>query len=255
MQITPYNTKWGKNMVIDISKIVSEKLEQMENDGVIRQAIEENLEKTIIGAVSSALSSYHFRNQIEKQIDDAIGGIAGNCGLSAYNSFIAENAAAIVQNMYNNDISKKVQRALEDTLVHDYSGIKLSEIFDKYREWVKENTDTDDQYKYEQFTCSLEQHESGSFQHLTCKFADHPLSETVYEKERGEIEIRFCRYKNEEKVRISTLWLNDHDLKNSIRIGTLSSFEAFISNLYYNETEVEMDVENVDEDNYYGIDC
>lgn len=242
-------------MVIDISKIVSDKLEQMENDGVIRKAIEESLEKTIIGAVSSALSSYHFRSQIENQIDDAIGGIASNCGLSAYNGFIAEKAAEIVQNMYNNNISKKVQRALEDTLVRDYSGIKLSEIFDKYREWVKENTDSDDQYKYEQFTCSLEQHESGSFQHLTCKFADHPISETVYQKERGEIEVRFCRYKNEKKVRISSLWLNNHDLKGSMRIGTLNSFESFIVNLYYNETEVEMDVENVDEDNYYDIEC
>lgn len=241
-------------MVLDISRILQDKLDQMEQDGVIQKAIEDGLEKAILGAVSSALSSYHFRSQIEKQIDDAVGGIAGNCGLSAYNGFIVQKAAEIVQNMYDNDIAEKVKRALDETLVHDYSGIKLSEIFNKYREWVKENTDTDDQYEYERFTCSLEQSDDGVWQHLTCKFADHPLSETVYRKERGEIEIRFCRYKNEEKVRISTLWLNDHDLKGSMRIGTLTSFESFLVNLYYNETEVEMDVENVDEDNYYDID-
>lgn len=242
-------------MVIDISKIVSDKLEQMENDRVIRKSIEESLEKNIIDAVSSALSSYYFRRQIEGQIDEVIGGIAGNCGLSAYNGFIAQKAAEIVQNMYDKDISEKVQRALEETLIRDYSGIKLSEIFDKYREWVKENTDTDDQYEYEQFTCRLEQEDDGVWQKYTCKFADHPLSENIYRKERSEIEIRFYRYKDEENTRISSLWLNNHDLKGSMRIGTLTSFEAFLVNLYYNETKVEMDVENVDEDNYYDIEC
>ena len=204
--------------------------------------------------MSSALSSYHFRSQIEKQIDDTVGGIAGNCGLSAYNGFIAQKAAEIVQNMYNNDISEKVKRALGETLVQDYSGIKLSEIFDKYREWVKEHTEESGQYEYEQFTCRLEQKDDGLWQNLTCKFADHPIEDSSYRKERGEIEIRFYRYKEAEKVRISGLWLNDHDMRQSIRIGTLTSFESFLVNLYYNKTEVEMDVENVDEDNYYDID-
>ena len=242
-------------MEINITKIVEDKLAQMAQDGVIQKAIEDGIEKSMLSAVTSAVTGYQFKREIEKQVEDAVGGIAGKCGLSSYNGFIAQKAAEIVQNMYNNDIAEKVKRALDEPLVQDYSGIKLSEIFDKYREWVKNNTDTDAQYEYERFTCSLEQSDDGEWQHLTCKFADHPLSETVYRKERGEIEIRFFRYKNEKKVRISTLWLNDHDLKGSMRIGTLTSFESFLVNLYYNETEVEMDVENADEDNYYDIDC
>ncbi len=242
-------------MEINITKIVEDKLAQMEQDGVIQKAIEDGIEKSILSAVTSAVTGYQFKREIEKQVEDAVGGIAGKCGLSSYNGFIAQKAAEIVQNMYNNDISEKVKRALDDTLVQDYSGIKLSEIFDKYREWVKEHTEEADQYEYEQFTCILEHDDDGPWQHLTCKFADHPLENSYCRKERGEIEIRFCRYNGAEKVRISSLWLNDHDMRQSIRIGTLTSFEAFLVNLCYNETEVEIDLEDVDEDNYYDIDC
>lgn len=242
-------------MQINITKIVEEKLAQMEQDGVIQKAIEDGIEKSILSAVTSAVTGYQFKREIEKQVEDAVGGIAGKCGLSSYNGFIAQKAAEIVQNMYNNDISEKVKRALDETLVHDYSGIKLSEIFDKYREWVKEHTEESDKYEYRQFTCILEHDDDGPWQHLTCKFADHPLENSHCRKERGEIEIRFCRYNQEEKVRISSLWLNDHDMRQSIKIGTLTSFEAFLVNLYYNETKVEMDLEDVDEDNYYDIDC
>lgn len=237
-------------MQINITKIVEEKLAQMEQDGVIQKAIEDGIEKSILSAVTSAVTGYQFKREIENQVEDAVGGIAGKCGLSSYNGFIAQKAAEIVQNMYNNDIANKVQKALDETLMGRYENIKLSEIFDKYREWVKGHTDDSDQYEYKQFTCRLEQKDYGLFQHLTCKFADHPIEDSSC----GEIEIRFYRYIEAEKVRISRLWLNDHDMRQSIRIGTLTSFEAFLVNLYYNETEVEMDVENVNEDNYYDID-
>lgn len=241
-------------MVIDISKIVSDKLSQMEQDGVIQKAIEDGLEKAILGAVSSALSSHHFRNQIEKQIDDAVGGIAGNCGLSAYNGFIAQKAAEIVQNMYNNDISEKVQKALNDTLIHRYENVKLSEIFEKYRSWVLENTDESEKYEYERFTCDMEVTDDGKWRRIVCRFVDKPLDRASICGERGDIEIRIHAYGGEEKSNISGLWLNNRDVKSSVNIGVLTSFETFLVNLYYNKTEIELDVADVDEDNYYDID-
>lgn len=241
-------------MQINITKIVEDKLAQMEQDGVIQKAIEDGIEKSILSAVTSAVTGYQFKREIEKQVEDAVGGIAGKCGLSSYNGFIAQKSAEIVQNMYNKDIASKVQKALDETLMGRYENIKLSEIFDKYREWVKGHTDDSDQYEYKQFTCHLEKKDYGLFQHLTCKFADHPIANSSCREERGEIEIRFYRYIEAEKVRISGLWLNDHDMRQSIKIGTLTSFEAFLVNLYYNETEVEMDLGDVNEDNYYDID-
>lgn len=48
-------------MNVDVSKIVSDKLEQLEADGVIKRKIEETVEKTVTEAITSELSSYAFR--------------------------------------------------------------------------------------------------------------------------------------------------------------------------------------------------
>ena len=241
-------------MIIDISKIVGGKLSQLEADGTIQKAIEDSLEKSILSAVTSAVTGYHFKSQIEKQIADAVSGIAGKCGLSTYNGFIAQKAAEIVQNMYTKDISEKVQQALNDTLIHRYENVKLSEIFDKYRKWVKENTDEAEKYEYQHFTCELEVTEDGPWKKIVCRFADKPIEKTALYKERGGIEVRFFVYGNKEKDSISSLWLNNKDLKSSVKIGTLTDFEAFLVSLYYNQTEIEIDEADVDEDNYYDID-
>lgn len=240
-------------MIIDISKIVNDKLEQLELDGTIQKAIEDSLEKSILSAVTSAVTGYHFKSQIEKQIEDAVGGIAGKCGLSSYNGFIAQKAAEIVQNMYTSDVSEKVQKALTDTLIRRYENIKLSEIFDRYRKWVKENTDEEEQRSYEQFTCELDETDDGPWKKIVCRFADKPLGRHSLYKDRGEIEIRFFVYENKEKSCITNLWLNNKDAKGSIKIGSLTDFESFVVSLYYNNTEIELDVENVNEDNYYDI--
>lgn len=44
-------------MNIDVSKIVSDKLEQLDTDGVIKRKIEETVEKTVTDAITSELSS------------------------------------------------------------------------------------------------------------------------------------------------------------------------------------------------------
>lgn len=241
-------------MVVDISKIVSDKLSQLEADGIIQKTIEESLEKSILSAVTSAVTGYHFKSQIEKQIEDAVSGIAGKCGLSTYNGFIAQKAAEIVQNMYTKDISEKVQQALNDTLIHRYENVKLSEIFEKYRKWVRENTDDEDKYERQHFTCELDESDDGNWRKLICRFADKPLENSTLYKERGEIEVRFFVFGGKQKSSISSLWLNNRNLKSSIKIGSLTDFEAFLVSLFYNQTEIELDTDDVDEDNYYDID-
>lgn len=241
-------------MVIDISKIVNDKLDQLETDGTIQKAIEESLEKSILSAVTSAVTGYLFKFQIEKQIEEAVGGIAGKCGLSSYNGFIAQKAAEIVQNMYTKDISEKVQKSLNDTLIRRYENVKLSEIFDKYRKWVRENTDEGDKYERQHFTCELDESDDGHWKKLICRFADKPLENTALYKERGEIEVRFFVFGDKQKSSISSLWINSRDMKSSIKIGSLTDFEAFLVSLYYNQTEIELDTNDVDEDNYYDID-
>lgn len=241
-------------MNIDVSQIIADKLAQMEADGTIKRKIEESLEKSIMSAISSELESYSFRSGIEKQLKDAVSNIAADCGLSAYNGYIAEKCKAIVQSHFTTDISERLEKTLNDIMFTKYENIKLSDIFKKYREWVLEHTEESDKYERGKFTHVLEVEEDGAFAHYSCKFADHTLENYGYSKESPDIEVRFCRYRENKECNISTLYLNGHYMKDSFKVGHLTDFEAFILNLYYNETKIILDEEDVDENPYFDID-
>lgn len=241
-------------MNIDVSQIVAAKLAQLDEDGTIKRKIEETLEKTIMSAITSELESYSFRSSIQEQLKASVSTIAADCGLSAYNGYIAEKCKAIVQNLFTTDISERVEKSLNDIMFTKYENIKLSDIFKRYREWVLAHTEESEKYEREKFTHVLEVKEDGSWTEYRCKFADHTLEGFGYNKEKPEIEILFMVFRERKEASISTLYLNGHYMKDSFKVGRLTDFEAFILNLYYNETKIIMDEEDVDEDPYFDID-
>lgn len=243
-------------MNIDVSAIIAEKLAQLEADGVIKKKIEETLEKTLMQAITDEINSYSFRSGIQKQVKESISNVAENCGFSAYNGFIVERVKAIVQEMCSADISNKLQETLDSLLVQRYENIKLSDIFSRYREWVLNHADTDEKYSRERFTSHLAVNESGLFTHYNCYFSEEHIELGTYLSctEDADIKISFCTYRQEESTTISRVYLNGHDISNTLCIGYLSEFEAFIVNLFYNKTKILLDVDAVDDDDHYDID-
>ena len=237
-------------MNINVSQIVTEKLAQLEADGTIKKKIEEALEKTITDAITSELSSYSFRKEIAKQLEDAVSGVAAGCGLAAYNGYIAEKCKAIVQEHFTTDIGAKVEKSLKDIMIAKNDGVKLSDIFKKYREWVLSNTDESDKYEREEFTHELVEQRDGCWEKYTCRFADRKL----YGYDKPDIEIRFLKYGDNDECSISFLYLNGHNVKETFKVGTITDFEAFVLNLYYNDTKIILDPDNVDEDPCFDID-
>lgn len=242
-------------MNIDVSKIIQDKLAQLEADGVIQKKIENSFEKAIIDAITSEIECYSFREGIRNQLRESVSEVAKDCGLAAYNGFIAQTVKSIVQDRLSADITSKIEEVFNDIMVQKHVNVRLSDIFKKYREWVFEYTDEEDKYEYERYTADLEQSDDGIWKRYTCKFSDRPLETGHFgRKERADIEIRFTVYGDTTSSSISGLYLDNHDMKNSIKIGTLSAFEAFVVNLYYNGTEITLDVDDVDDDTSYDID-
>lgn len=241
-------------MEINVSQIIADKLAQMDNEGIIKKKIEDTLEKSVMDAITSELTSYSFRKGISDQVAKSVSSIAADCGFSAYNGFIAERVKAIVQDMFTADISRKVQEALNDVMLQKHENIKLSDIFRRYRAWVLENTEEAEKYERREYTGALEIEERGAFTHYVCRFADRPLSDSFRCGERPDVEIRFCVYGEEKETNISSLYLNGRNLGTSLKIGTLTEFEAFVVNLHYNGTKILLDAEDVDEYSHFDID-
>lgn len=244
-------------MTIDISSIVEAKLAQMEADGVIRKKIEDALEKSILSAVTSELDSYNFTKELRDEMKKAVSGVADQSGLAAYNGFIAEKVRQIVQDAAVGDLTAKLQTALEGVLLRKHEGVKLSDIFKRYHAWVCEHTDEGDKYDREWYTAELEIVKSGNWTRYDARFADRPDANRSYSidpDDRPDIDLHLSVYGNEEKTRISTLRLNSSYIDKQLRIGTLTEFEAFLVNLYYNGTEILVDMEDADDYGYFDID-
>lgn len=243
-------------MTIDISSIVESKLAQMEADGVIRKKIEDALEKSILSAVTSELDSYNFTRELRDEMKKAVSGVAEQTGLAAYNGFIAQKARQIVSEVLSDDLTAKIQTALDGVLLRKHEGVKLSDIFEKYNKWVCENVDESDKYDRSRYTAELERRESYGFIYYEVKLAERPDATKSYSHDDDEIpdvSFHLSRWRGE-KFTISSVRLKGNDISKSLRIGVLSEIEAFIVNLFYNKTEIEVDMEDADDYGYFDID-
>lgn len=240
-------------MNIDFNEIVQQKLAQMEAEGVIQKKIEDTLGKSIMDAIDSQLGSYSFKNALAKQMEDGISQVAKDCGLSAYNGFISEKVKAILSGIVSDDLGKKIETAVSGILVQRYEGIKLSDIFKRYREQVMNSTDYSEKEDRQEFTMELEIEESytGSFTYYTCKFCPEP----EYDADGYDsVEVRFSKYGNEQTASIRSLTIGGLDMSKTLKFGYLNPFDQFLVNLFLNKTEIIMDVDSAQdaaEDNAY----
>lgn len=236
-------------MNIDFNEVIQNKLAQMEADGVIQKKIEDALEKSIMNAIDDQLGSWQFKGSLGKQLEAGVSKVAADCGLSAYNTFITERVKIIVEQLASEDLAKKIRTAVEEVLVQKHENVKLSDIFRRYREYVMSAVDESEKYERQYFVSELDVSESGMFRHYTCRFSEYPEWEPG---ESGNVEIRFCCYR-EKNTSIGSLTIDGRDMKSSLKLGYLSEFERFVTNLYFNGNEIVMDADVVDDinDNAY----
>lgn len=240
-------------MNLDINKIIMDKVEEMESSGSIKSLIEDSIEKTIQNTIKQKFESYEIRNALEKQVGDNISDIIKKIGLSAYNSFIADSITKIFETEYKKDLAEKIQTKMNETILKKYDIITLSEIFEKYRKHVNDFVDEDDKTIYENFTCTYKSHSgtiSNNINYYNCYFDEEDQSNL----DNAKIRISFVSYASNEPVTISSLYINDYDIKTDFLMKYMDDFEAFLFNLWYNKTPIILDTENIDlDENYYDI--
>ncbi|KEH93242.1 hypothetical protein [Clostridium botulinum] len=239
-------------MKIDIQEIVNSKIKDMEEKKIVEKTIEDTLEKTIIQAVTNALDGYKLRNLIEDKVGKEVSEVVSQIGFTAYNGFIAEKVKQITEDVCNKDISDKIQKTFNEILIVKRDNVKLSEICEKYREHICEVVDESEKYDLEDFYVSVENGKA-PYNWITFKFAKEKNKYRSY----GDQEIEFTVHRNEDGKTgwIGTVYIDGHNLQESMDFGTMSDIERLIVNIAYNKTPIIIDIEDEDDiDNSFDID-
>lgn len=237
-------------MNIDISEVVNAKLQSLEESGAIQKAVEDTFEKAIMKAVTEALDGYSIRSALEKKVSEQVSSAIAEMDFSTYNAIMVEKMRQLVNNYCNEDIATKATAMLEKLFVYKREEIKLSEIFDAYRNYVLESVEESDKYEYRQFVMECE--EDGNYGWLTCKLNEKEIDRW----DQAVIQFSVHRdYKDKSVGTIGTLYLNGNSVKDGVVLGRLNGIEALVIQLLYNKTRIVIDVESTDElETYYDID-
>lgn len=236
-------------MNLDIQAIADSKIQEMQDSGEIKKRIEEDVEKTVLCAIDDSLNGYKLRDQIEGQITHDVSETLKNIDFTTYNGFIAEQIKSLTEGVLRDDVAQKIQKTFNDILIQKHDGIKLSEIFEKYRGWVNENTEESEKYERQNFVCKLDEKEDGNWTDYTVTFNDEEMDSY----DNPEVKFSLLRYGDRPSASISSLWIDGEWTKSMFQIGRLSEVQALIANLYYNDTKIILDIDDVDDSDEFDI--
>ena len=104
-------------MNIDVDAIVSEKLRQLNEDGVIQKSIEDTLEKSLLSAVTEAINGYKIKREIQEKVEKQISGVVTSLDFSSYNAIMIQKMRELINAYAGDDVAKKVTEMLESLFV------------------------------------------------------------------------------------------------------------------------------------------
>ena len=249
-------------MTIDISKIINDKLAEMDADGSIEAYIKEQTEKTIKTAIDDSFGSYKLKRAIEEKICENFPEIVNDIGLSAYNTHLAETVRKLIISCMEEDAAAKITEAVEQVLCQKVESITLSELIKKYKNHIDyddEEAKRDHNEDDDGFTCALRKqktYSTGDWNRYNLYLDEEGNKDFDY-LEDFAIVIQFTGYFNrhgENKTTIADVYFRGSRLTKEFLNHTPDRFEQFLLNLYLNKTPIIMDVDKYDaDDHYYSV--
>ncbi|MBE6845063.1 MAG: hypothetical protein E7508_05020 [Ruminococcus sp.] len=236
-------------MSIDINKIVHAKISDMEENGEIKKCLEEKVEALILDSVSHALNDYNLKKKIREKIEHQISPCLDTLNFSGYNSFICQKIRQISEDYLSEDVSLKVVDMFEKMFVHKRESIKLSEIFDAYREWITEYLDDNEKYENDnEFYASVDI-DNGCTYFIDCALSEKEPEKSYLDPDRKDIYVAdygfsISKYTTDENGKIFSVYFNGNKIKDFLKVASYNKFETLLLNLYYNETPIIIDIDD-----------
>ena len=243
-------------MNIDIKSIINNKINEMDKNNEVQKCIEEGIQKAIIESVKDALDGYSIKKMIRDKMKEEISQNLESLDFSSYNSFIADKIKSIVEGTCKKDLCDKIEKTFNEIFVNKRENIKLSEIIEKYRDWICENVEEYEKYDLENFYVDF--NEDNNWHWITITLSKEKNNNYNYDD--TEIKFTIHRDSNDETNDkfnigwIGSLYINAEKIDEKIKISNLSDIEQLLINLYYNNTPIIIDCNEGDIDNSFDID-
>ena len=226
-------------MELNINEIASAKIQSMYESGEIRKRIEEGVEKSIYSAIDSACKDYQFRSTIEKNIESVLGEVAKGVNVDAYKNFLISRLNKAFSSHVKKDIGDKIEADFKRIYLDTPKEIKLSQLVEKYKEWLFTKLDEEERRDWEKFDISFNTEYS--------YWIDVELKKpNTQELENFCFTIHYEDGINNKLGYVSSARIGYKDFGKELNLGQISDFEALIFNLMYTRTRIEIDMENVD---------
>lgn len=103
--------------------------------------------KTLVKAVTDSLDSYGLKKNIENKMAEQVSKVVVDLGFQSYNSFMIEKMAQIINETCREDICQKAEKKFKDLFLCQTKEIRLSSIFEKYREIASNNVEEAEKYE------------------------------------------------------------------------------------------------------------
>lgn len=240
-------------MNIDITKIVQDKIDSLQSEGVVEKAITETFEKSILKAITDALDSYELKRNIENKVTEQVSKVVADLDFQCYNSFMVEKMSQIINETCREDICEKIEKRFKDLFLCQTTEIKLSSIFKKFREIACEEVEESEQYNRwdEGWHCKFEHSDYGW---IDCEL-DYKDKRHTYKYDSAISFSVLPNYKNKTIGKICSLYLDGKKIENKIKFSNLNDVELLLVQAVLNEIPIIIDVEDIDDiDTSFDVD-
>lgn len=224
-------------MELNIQAIINDKLEEMQQSGEIQSYIKSNVAKMMQEAIND-IFDYTLESEIRKALSEQVNQSFKKIDFTSYNGFILQAVNSAIDGIAKKDFQEKLTEQLSTIFFQKREKVKLSELFEKYRECIIAETSNKEKDRLGKFYAKMK-----------------------HQDEYGWIEISLGREAEEYRVTISIAnfggkegdilsacdRIMGRDICHSLPIKYPNSFEVYLMNLCYNNTPIEIDVESINE--------
>lgn len=226
-------------MNIDITKIVQDKIDSLESEGVIEKAITETFEKSIVNAVTDSLGSYNLRKTIEEKMTEQVSKVVSDLDFQSYNSFMIEKMSQILNETCREDICQKAEQRFKDLFLCQTKEIKLSSIFEKYREIACEEVDEQEKYNrmYDGWHCKCEV--NNEYDWIRCEL-DYEDKRHIYSLDSNLSFTVHRDFDDKSRGKILTLYIDGNKIEDKFKFGALNDVELLLVQAVLNEYQLSL---------------